>query len=206
MTMQPDEVNRRLPMIMVSELSRLELAVTHILYKSAKRHSLAMLVDSGELPADTWTSVRDVAWRMGAVGFQTEQGHRAWISGAVTAVRSFTDSGSPRRLSIQVLPFASESDAVAAAPHLPMRLLARGDAAEEWTIKDDTEIPGVLGPLAFERFTDRMGVRENQRMVVGSIDRVAFQVCSYAVDACTWDEVTHIAALQAEKIRLSTKS
>jgi hypothetical protein len=206
MTMQSGETDRPLPIIMVSELSRLELAVTHILYKSAKRRSLAMLVDHEELPDDAWASVRDVAWRMGAVGIQTEQGHRAWISGAVTAFRLLKDSAKVRRLGIQVLPFASESDAVAAAPHMPMRLLFHDDAAGEWMIKDGLKIPGVLRPLAFERFTERMGVRENQRMVVGSIDRIAFHVCSHAVDAFDWDEVTQIAELQAEKIRRSTKS
>jgi len=201
---QPSEANYRLPLIMVSELSRLELAVTHLLYRPAKRRSVAMVLGPEELPAGEWFAGREVAWRMGAVGFPSEQGHRAWIAGAVTAARTFNDISSSRRLILQVLPYTSELDAAVAAPNLPLRMGSNGTAGE-WKI-DVPENPGLVGALACERVIDGTGGLKKQKVIVGSVGPIAFVTASFQADDPNWDEVTDVAALQSKKIRSCLES
>jgi hypothetical protein len=194
-------------LVALKELSSLELAVTHVLYKPAKKRSIAMLLEPEELPAArSWFPGKAFAWRVGAVGIASEQGHRAWVSGAVNAGRIFLDTSSPRQLFVQVVPFVSELDAASAAPNLPLGMQVPLGTPGEWAV-NSPELPGVAGALACERVFNGPNGLEKQMVVVGSIGRIAFVTGFIRThDSQTWDEVLQIAARQADKIQGYVKS
>jgi hypothetical protein len=189
-------------LVSLNELSTLELAVTHILYKPAKKSSLAMLLEPEELPAGrSWFARKAIAWRVGAVGSASEPGLRAWASGAVCACRIYCDTSSSCQLFVQVVPYASERDAASGAPNLPLRMQVPLGTPGEWAV-DSSRLPGVVGALACERVFDGPDGPEKQMVVVGNIGQIAFATgFGRTNDSQTWDEVLEIAARQAGKIR-----
>ncbi len=183
-----------------------QLILAQIGPKRNKQVSLAMLLNSYDLPGSGWKSRPPITVRPFVVGGHDAVAKRARKNGCVAAWKTFDNLQSSRRVKIQVGPLASIDDAKLRIASFRDKMLAGVEA-------NDRAVEVPLGP-AFESsprldhiegfaysFNRGKGRVQSFLIIAGRVDEIAYSVaCSSDDDDWTWDDVFAIALLQREKI------
>jgi hypothetical protein len=170
-----------------------------------RKRSRSMLLDVGDLPTGNWRILGDRRWRTGAMGERGELAERARKAGSFTAWRSFRLEANRKGFWTEVISYANKSDAEAAVPLHRASLVKnpkfKGTVTED-RVFDDFSIPGVSVSMVSERSNVTDQGLGSTRFAAGCVGRTYFVVaCSQRGSYWSWEEVSSIAALQADKIR-----
>jgi hypothetical protein len=173
--------------------------------KPGQDRSLAMLLESTDLPSDDWRVANQRTNRVGAGKAKTDEIRRAKKDGGITAWRCLRSDSARRSLSCSVTPFASPSDAQSSLPDLTSRLVRKPFSKLNvygQRLIEGEEVPGLSGTMVYEeQFTGPDG-HGGTRIVAGAIGKVLFALdFSSLGDLWPWDDVVSMAAAQRDKIQ-----
>ena len=180
-------------------LRRLGFVVAQLAPKPGARRALARVVSEYDLPGSGWRVIDERTWRTGVCGRATDWGRRARAIGSVTAWRSF-DLEAQRWCWVQVVPLASEPDALAAVEGVGDRTL--GNLRSEVTVisEQDVEIslfPGAGSVWAREQHTSGPTGAGVAKTLAAATGLHLIVVCASGSPEWEWDAVTGLARRQA---------
>jgi len=185
-----------------SEMNPILFLIAQMGSKSARTSSVQMLLDRTDLPEENWEVASTQSWRTGFMGVFTEEKRRARRVGTFTAVRFLKRDAPFRSMFVQVMPFASQDDAVSSVPKLgdmmPPNPQSRTIKAGE---VHGRSVDFLENPWTYEGHTERDGVSHVQKVLGGNVSHVVFIVsCTGANEGCNWNEVISYGSLQYRKI------
>lgn len=166
------------------------------------RRALRHLLNVSDIPNGAWRVLDERTWRTGSRDNDSEWAKNARASGSTTAWRSFQDADSDRWVWLQVTPFASPADAIAAMEYIPNGLVknrrTRGSAFVE-TAVDGVEVPGASRVWAREmRSSGPAGESFTWLLVVSRGGTVVVAGASGSPTAWTWPAVVDLVVKQLE--------
>jgi hypothetical protein len=172
-----------------------------------RRAALAMRIDVQELPNAGWKIVDQLCVRSGFITPQwsSEVSKRARRTGEFSARRQFEHETPRQELWLQTVPYGSRDDASDAVPRLMSKLVAnpsfKGKVVDELE-NQSISIPGVDTIYAVERWST--GTRYGSlstRYIIGNVGHIEFVVV-YGdwSNTLSWEDVTNVATIQANKI------
>lgn len=169
---------------------------------SQRQESKAMLLEPSELPGDGWKVSGGRSWRPGFDDYRDERSQRARLTGEYISLRYFEQPKNLRWLWTQVLPFASEEDAIDALPHLPGRMNRNSERAfAESKIIGDLRVADVAHSIVFEESSTGLAGPGVGKYVCGNVNHIVFVVgCAMLGDEWPWSDVIVLAELQARKV------
>jgi len=194
-------------------MNRLEYLIAQFGPRAARRSAQAMTLDEGELPGSGWVKLGDLCFRTGAYRFNgsskaNEEDLRAHQAKTFTVWRSFGIANASHLLDTQLVPYASPSDADAAAPRLraswqvdPRRgsVLLNERKLEAHEVPDLPEYPFLYEQSLRGKHGDLVN-----RCVGGTAGNVVFLIaCSGPNGGWPWTDVASVAQSQVRKIRRS---
>lgn len=204
------EANRRLHFWNVRPLLPYLRTSAALLPSSPERDRLvAMLLETTDLPGHGWKLLNQIAYKTGGRRPQTPEGRRARNNGSITVKRSFRNEAVNRWLSLFIVPFASEADAIAYVPNAVARMTRIYSSKVVASHKHaGIEASKVDGPLIADFPTamlwEMRRATVGERYVVGAIENMMVFVHAQAPDDMPpWDELTAVAELQVAKLHRS---
>jgi hypothetical protein len=186
-------------------MNKFKLVLAQLGPKPNRKHSLSMILNLDELPSSGWTMMSERSWRTGVTGNADEAIRRAREDGSITAWRSFEYSDKRRSMWIEVIPFASQSDAELEIPHLLTKLMknshAKVSVMQETTV-DGASTLGIPNSVAKEQITNGKDGPGSAKYAAANVAEYMFAVAySDFGETSSWDEIKVIAELQVNKIR-----
>jgi hypothetical protein len=186
-------------------LKRVRFGAAQLGRKSGKEQSLAMLVDSTELPGRSWRMLDERTWRTGVIGSSEEEATRAREIGSVTAWRSYENIEYSWSLWMQVIPFVNVEDAMKAVPKVAENLLKNNRSqvvVTDQRFVDGGEINGVNTILRIEQLTSSDVGTGSVKYFAGNVGEVMFALgTAMRMEFIDWGRVDELAIIQASKIR-----
>lgn len=170
--------------------------------KPGARRALARVVTVNDLPGDGWRMQDERTWRTGASRPATEWGQRARAAGSVTAWRSFA-LVARRWCWVQVVPLASELDAVEALDGVEDRLLNNLRGKVTVSREHDVQIepfPGADRVWAHEQHTDGPTGAGVARMLAATTGPYVVVVAGSGSPEWDWYEVSELGRRQAARL------
>jgi hypothetical protein len=184
---------------------RLKFVVSQAGIKSGKKASLAMLLDVEDLSGGGWKKLDERTWRTGSSESDTERSNRAREIGSITAWRAFERHNSDQSFWVQLVPFASRSDAETAVrdtrenllPNLRQNVTIASEQSPQ-----DVAIVAVENPWIYEQHTVTDSGQSCTKIVSGRIEQIVMVIaCSGTGEGWTWPEVQAVISSQSEKVR-----
>jgi hypothetical protein len=175
---------------------------------SERKKSRAMLLEPTEIPGTDWGITSERSWRSGYIvpHWNSDVARRSRRSGGFASWRSFKQGNTPLGFWSQVSPYGLREDAETAVPRLLSMAYKnprfKGTEIQEMKV-DNLDIPGVEGAYVVERVARGSSKGpSDSKYVVANVAHVVFLLAFYAYgNGWPWNEVSRVAALQAEKIR-----
>lgn len=188
-------------------LRRLGLVAAQLAPMPGARQALARVITASELPGDGWSVLDERTWRTGISGPPTEWGRRARAAGGVTAWRSFKAAPGKRWCWVQVVPLASEEDALSSLDGIWDRSVRNLRSRVTLVREQDVDVgafPGAGEVRAREQHTagrahgpDGTGVA---LILAAACGTCVIVVSGTGTPEWTWDELVSVAARQAALI------
>lgn len=170
--------------------------------KPGARRALARVVTVDDLPGSDWTVLDQRTWRTGISGSATEWGRRARAARSVTAYRSF-QAAFRQGCWVQVIPLASESDALSAIEEVGNRLLRNPQSRATILREQDVEIdpfPGAGRVWAHEMHTTGPLGDGVTKILAAAVSSYLIAVGAYGSPESAWDAVITLARRQAAEL------
>lgn len=170
--------------------------------KPGARRALGRVVTADDLPGSDWTVLDQRTWRTGMSGPATEWGRRARAARSVTAYRSF-QAALRQGCWVQVMPLASESDALSAIKEVGDRLIRNPQSRGTMLREQDVEIdlfPGAGRVWAHEMHTTGPLGDGVTRILAAAVSLYVIAVATYGSPGWTWDAVITVARRQAAEL------
>ena len=168
-------------------------------------NSRAMILDVSDLPYGDWKQIGEKSWRTGSVGNKTDRGERAHQVGTFTFWRSFRLRNNDFGMWVEIIPFASESDAREAVPEL--RSSIETNSRSNATVISESQVdsinlPGSDTARFWKQETSRGEGPEYVKLAIGSVNCVVFILALSGSDAeDDWEDFCSIGMAQIDKIR-----
>jgi hypothetical protein len=184
-------------------LRRVQFVTAQLGRKAGKGEALARLLTWSDFPDGPWRVTDQRTWRTGEAGPATAWGERARQAGSVTAWRSFGHETAPRWAWIQVIPMASEEDAVAALADAGERALANLRSRVRLVSQRDVPVEpfaGASAAWAREQHTEGRDGPGVVLMLAAAVSHWLAIVCLSGSPAWDWQSAWELAALQAARL------
>jgi hypothetical protein len=186
-------------------MNNLKFKLLQIGTKAAREYPTSMLLESSELPSDSWKILDERKLRIGFSGHLNEATRRARHAGRFLAIRSFEHLDRSRWLWVEVIPLVSEEDAQSMLCDLESRFLPNPRAKTKiiGSRKLDTKVVPDIShyPFAYEQSGVNKQVLVTTRYLAGTIYHVIFIVACTAFDGgWRWSQVASVARLQEQKV------
>ena len=181
-------------------LRRLGFAAAQLAPRPGASQALARVITVGDLPGGGWSVLDERTWRTGMSGPATPWGRRAREARSVTAWRSFGCASAKRSCWVQVVPLASEADALSALDGAGDRGLRNLRARVRLVREHDVDIeafPGAAKVWAHEQHTTGPDGNGVSMMLAAACGTYMIVVSVAGVPEWTWDELVSVAARQA---------
>ena len=167
--------------------------------------SLAMLLVPSNLPGPGWKVSRERTWPTGQLDAESEKSRRAVGAGAVTAWRSFEQTGAARSAWFEVVPYATAADASLSLRQAPKYFEGTDDPDERVVAQGFVEgrvLPGLADAWILEKSLAGPTGGRVSRFVAGTVGHV-LSIASSSGPEGTWemDDLVGLALRQAERIR-----
>jgi hypothetical protein len=167
--------------------------------------SLAMLLVPSDLPGPGWEVSRERTWPTGQLDPESEKSRRAVQVGAVTAWRSFEQTGSARSAWFEVVPYATVADASLSLRQAPRYFEGTDDPGERVVAQrfvEDRVLAGLADAWIFEKSLSGPTGDRLSRFVAGTVGQV-LSIASSSGPEGTWelDDLVGLALRQAERVR-----
>ena len=168
--------------------------------------SLAMLLVPSDLPGPGWEVTQERTWPTGQLDPESEKSRRALRAGAVTAWRSFEQTGMPRSAWSEVVPYATAADAALSLRQAP-RYFEGTDVPGEQVVAqrfvEDRVLPGVADAWIFEKSLSGPSGDRLSRFVAGTVGQV-LSIASCSGREGTWqlDDLVGLALRQGRTARV----
>jgi hypothetical protein len=187
-------------------MTLLQYGIAQIGRPSARKSSLAMLVEPTDLPGGGWRTIGERSFRIGFRIGASEVARSARHTGAFASSRYFEQAPAMSRYCwLEVMPYASAADAKSVLPDLETSIVRdpRTEATGVGRRIEPQEAPEVADyPFVYETPISGRNGPSTPRMVGGIVAHVVFVVsCSEAGPGWSWSEVAPVGAAQALKIR-----
>ncbi|MEY9860074.1 hypothetical protein ABH935_005710 [Catenulispora sp. GAS73] len=180
-------------------LNRLGFVAAQLIPKPGARQMLARVVTVDDLPGGGWAVVDERTWRTGVTGPATEWGKRARAARSITAWRSF-ELANRQWCWVQVMPLASESDALQAIEVVGDRGLrnqrSQVTVLQERVVEIDP-FPGAGRVWAHEQHTSGPVGNGVARMLAAAVGSHVIVVSGSGSPEWTWDMLLALARRQA---------
>jgi len=168
---------------------------------SERTNSYAMLLALNEIPGGSWRFATQHSWRIGSAReIVYDETRRAHELGLFIAYRCFRQSSS-REVNLQVLPYASSTDARAMVPRVWSDLIRY--KSSELTVKSERSFEEEVLYLSDTCLVEQQtsGITTNIKVVIGRVDNIVSTVACVALgEQWIWTDVKALAALQGGKI------
>lgn len=186
-------------------MQRLGLVAAQLAPRPGARQALGRVVTADDLPGDGWSVLDERTWRTGFSGPATEWGRRARAARSVTAWRSFQGASAKQSCWVQVMPLASEADALDSLDGVWDRMLRNLRATVRVVQEQDMEMGALPWAGKVRAREQRTAGRVNgpdgegvARMLAAACGTRVIIVASSGTPEWTWEQVTAVAARQAE--------
>jgi len=184
-------------------MTRIRLGLAMLGRKPGGSDVLACLLEQEQLPGSGWTVLDQRTWRTG-VGASAAWQHRAKAIGSITSWRSFEQVGTSRWLWVQVVPLATESDAIEAVASAPTRMLrnlsARVRVVEEHQVVLPAPFAAPAGWAVEQRTEGKIGQGSSFMVVVASGRYSLVLAASSLGEPWTWDDLCGLARQQVSRL------
>jgi len=175
--------------------------------REKRREAYAMRFEAEDLPGGPWKVADDLCVRSGFITphWKDEVAKRSRKAGGFSAWRLFKSQTRDRELWLQTGPYGTDEDAFGAVPRLMSMMIVnplfKGQVVKE-QVNESIFVTGVDRIYALERWTDNKSRGTlNTKYIIGSISRIVFVVVySDWSDSLTWDEVSQVAEVLAERV------
>ncbi len=167
--------------------------------------SFAMLLGPGHFPGPGWAVVEERSWPTGQLDPQSGKSQRALEFGGITAWRSLDQQGHRSAAWVEVVPYASATDADTSLRQVPRFFTGPGQPDE--TVHDEREvedqsIPGCPRAWIFEKSTLGPAGSRWSRYVGLTVDRILVLACFTRWGRpWPWAEAIDLVVRQAEQVR-----
>jgi len=167
--------------------------------------SLGMLLVPSDLPGPGWEVSRERTWPTGQLDPDSEKSRRAVRSGAITAWRSFEQTGVARSAWFEVVPYATAADASLSLRQAPRYFAGTDDPGERVVVQrfvEDRVLPGLADAWILEKSLSGPSGDRLSRFVAGTVGRV-LSIASASGREGVWelDDLVGLALRQAERVR-----
>jgi hypothetical protein len=167
--------------------------------------SLAMLLVPSDLPGPGWEVSRERTWPTGQLDPESEKSRRAVGAGAITAWRSFEQTGSARSAWFEVVPYATAADASLSLRQAPRYFEGTNDPGERVVAQgfvEDRVLPGLADAWIFEKSLSGPTGGRLSRFVAGTVGHVLSIASSSGPEGTReLDDLVGLALRQAERVR-----
>jgi hypothetical protein len=151
---------------------------------------MSLLLDMSYFGGSGWTVFDERAWR--TRGY-SQEAHRANRRSSVSATRSFENRDEERAAIIQIIPYASMTDAIEAMPRMHSVLIPNPKAKAEVVYEEKIlELPFKTSGISmgYERHFKSQKGDGVSRFIYGSKGHIVFGVlCSRRAEPWLWEEI-----------------
>jgi len=162
---------------------------------------MSLILDLSYFGGSGWIVFDERAWRTHGYSQEASRAHKA---GSVSAARSFENLDQDRAAIIQVIPYASATDASEAMPRMHSVLIPNPKAKAEVVYEEEIrELPFKTSgnSIGYERHFKSPKGEGVSRFIYASSGHIIFGVlCSRRVEAWPWGEIEALVDAEEKNV------